>query len=398
MAGIELFGKEEKKEVNDVLDTGILFRYNFPNDRQGHWKAQTFEKELAEFVGAKHCHVCTSGSTAVSLALSSAGIGAGDEVIVPPFTYIATIEAVLLAGAIPVFAEIDETLCLSPEGIKAVITSKTKAVALVHMCGAMAYIEEIVQICKENNIILIEDTAQALGSTYKGKALGTFGKTGSFSFDFFKIITAGEGGAVISDDDQVYAYLHQGADHGHDHIGDNRGAEQHPILGFNYRLSELNAAVGLAQLRKLNQIIEEQRKHKKRLRDALNRYHQISFRDLPDPDGDSATFMSFFLTDEETTRKVVEAFKETGLDGVQYWYDNNFHYIKNWQHVKDLNSPAKLPIRFLDIPQDYQTLKLPKSDEIISRLISLVIKVNWPDDELNAYITKMSAALDKVLG
>jgi len=395
MAGIELFGQEEKKEVMDVLETGILFRYNFPNERKDHWKARTFEKEIADFVGAKHCHVCTSGSTAVTLALSSAGIGAGDEVIVPPFTYIATIEAVLLAGAVPVFAEIDETLCLSPQGIKDAISPNTKAVVLVHMCGAMAYIEDIAEICRVNNITLIEDTAQALGCSYKGKALGTFGKTGSFSFDFFKIITSGEGGAVITNDAQVYANLHQGADHGHDHIGDNRGAEQHPIIGFNYRLSELNAAVGLAQLRKLSYIIEQQRKHKKKLRDALIRFNQISFRDLPDADGDSATFLSFFLPDETATRKVVEAFKEVELDGVQYWYDNNFHYIKNWQHIKELKSAAKLPIEFFNAPQDYKTLKIPKSNEIISRLISLVIKVNWSDEELDAYISKMTGSLNK---
>jgi 8-amino-3,8-dideoxy-alpha-D-manno-octulosonate transaminase len=397
MAGMELFGAEERKEVNDVLETGILFRYNYDEERKGHWKTRDFEKELAEFVGVKHCHACTSGSTAVSIALASAGIGAGDEVIVPPFTFMATIEAVLTAGGIPVFAEIDDTLCLSPEGIKNVITSKTKAVLLVHMCGAMAKLDEIVSICEENNIVLIEDSAQALGCTYKGKPIGTFGKTASFSFDFFKIISCGEGGAAITNDTDIYNKMHPFADHGHNHEGNNRGAEEHPILGFNYRLGELNAAVGLAQVRKLPLILEQQKKNKKILKDALAKFKEVSFRNIPDEDGDSATFMNFFLPDEAATRKVVSALLEEGVGGVQYWYDNNYHYIKNWEHLKEMKTAAPLALQFMDVPQDYKTLQLPKSDAVVSRLISLVVKVDWPEDEKNDYIEKLNNALKKAL-
>jgi hypothetical protein len=140
MPGIELFGAEEKKEIMDVLETGILFRYNHDQQRNGHWKARTFESELARYHDVKYAHLTTSGTTADNLALASVGIGVGDEVIVPPFTFIAPVEAVLHAGAIPVFAEIDETLCLYPESIEAVITPNTKAVLLVHMCGSMAQI------------------------------------------------------------------------------------------------------------------------------------------------------------------------------------------------------------------------------------------------------------------
>ncbi|MBN2423562.1 MAG: DegT/DnrJ/EryC1/StrS family aminotransferase [Calditrichaceae bacterium] len=398
MAGIELFGQEEKKEVLDVLETGILFRYNHPKERMGHWKARQFEQELREFTNSKYCHMCSSGSTAIQLALSSAGVGAGDHVIVPPFTFIATIEAVINLGAIPVFAEMDETLCISPEGLRKAITPKTTAVALVHMLGSMAHLDEITKICRENNIMLIEDTAQALGGTYKGKSLGTFGITGSFSFDFFKIITAGEGGAVITDDKEVYENLHQGADHGHNHQGDNRGAEPHPIIGFNYRISELNAAVGLAQFRKIEFILAEQRKHKAMLKEAVAAFPQVKMRDLPDPEGDSATFLAFFLPDEVTARKVYQEFNKREVAGASYWYDNNFHYIKNWQHIKELRAPGKLAIEFFERPQDYRTMQLPESDHVMQRLVTLPIKVNWPQNEMETYIKNVKNALKAVLG
>src|SRR5690242_4577997 len=149
MPGTELFGAEEKKEINDVLETGILFRYNHEAQRNNIWKARDFENEVKKITGAKFAHAVSSGSTAVSTALAAAGIGAGDEVIVPPFTFIATIEAVLFVGALPVFAEIDETLCLSADGIKKAITPKTKAVCLVHMCGGMADMDSINKVVKE---------------------------------------------------------------------------------------------------------------------------------------------------------------------------------------------------------------------------------------------------------
>src|SRR5439155_15666461 len=150
---------------------------------------------------------------------------AGDEVIVPPFTFIATIEAVLLIGALPVFAEIDETLCLSASGIKKAITPKTKAICLVHMCGGMADMDSIMPVIRDNNLILVEDAGQAFASTHKGTAVGLFGKTGCYSFDFFKIATAGEGGVIVTNDEPCYRLAEYYSDHGHNHIGNSRGME-----------------------------------------------------------------------------------------------------------------------------------------------------------------------------
>jgi len=395
MPGFEIFGDEERKEVQDVLATGVLFRYGFDQARQGHWKAREFEAELTKRIGTKYCHLCSSGTAALSIALASCGIGAGDEVIVPPFTFIATIEAVLNAGAVPVFAEIDETLCLDPESIQRVITPNTKAILPVHMCGAMAQIDEIKSLCAQKGLILIEDACQALGSTYEGKFLGAFGQMGCFSFDPVKTVTCGEGGAIVTSDKELYTAADAYSDHGHDHLGSDRGLEGHPILGANYRISELNAAVGLAQLRKLNFILEKQRAHKKAIRDALSKFSEISFRKLPDKKGDSATFLSFFLPNESDARNVAGALGQAGVDSCFYWYDNNWHYIRQWYHLKKLQSAAKLPIKLLERCPDYEKVELPRSDQIMSRTISMLIKLSWTEEELGQRIEKIAGVIRK---
>jgi len=396
MPGTELFGAEEKKEVMDVLETGILFRYNHDKERKGHWKAKSFENELARYHGVRYAHVTSSGTTADNLALACCGIGVGDEVIVPPFTFIAPVEAVLQAGAIPVFAEIDETLCLYPAGIEAAITPRTKAVMLVHMCGSMAQVDKIAEVCKKHNLILIEDTAQALGASFKNQLLGTFGKVAVYSFDFFKIVTAGEGGAIITDDPHLYEIAAQHADHGHSHVGNNRGAEPHPVFGTNFRLSEIHAAIGLAQFRKLPYILEHQRRNKLKLEQTLSKFPQISFRKIPDKKGDSATFLDFFLKDEPTARKVLKVFDRFGI-GYAYWFDNNYHYFKNWDHIKKIKSAAPLAISLFKPSQNYASLSLPQSDKIMSRLISIQIRITWTEEEIKGLSEKIENALQEVL-
>lgn len=397
MPGTELFGAEERKEVNDVLETGILFRYNHEAQRKGIWKAREFEEEVRKITGAKYAHAVSSGSTAVSCALAAAGIGAGDEVIVPPFTYIATIEAVLFCGGLPVFAEIDETLCLSPEGIRNAITDKTKAVLLVHMCGGMARLDEIVALCKEHNLVLLEDAGQAFGASYKGTSVGLFGKCGSYSFDFFKIATAGEGGVFVTNDELCYKLADSYSDHGHDHIGDNRGMENHPILGFNFRISELHAAVGVAQTRRVPYILETNRKHKKYLTEELSKIDGVSFAELPDPSGDSATFLNILLPDSRIAERVVEDLRLNNIGGFNYWYVNMYHFINQWLHLKELKSAAPLTIHLLDKPQDYMNLSLPKSQEVIGRLISFGIRVTWTEQEIKTLASGIGKSIQKVL-
>jgi 8-amino-3,8-dideoxy-alpha-D-manno-octulosonate transaminase len=395
MPGFEIFGDEERKEVQDVLDTGVLFRYGFDQARQGHWKAKSFENRLVEYTNAKFAHLCSSGTAALSIALASCGIGAGDEVIVPPFTFVATFEALLFAGAVPVFSEIDETLCLDPDKIGSCLTTKTKAVLPVHMCGSMARIDELTDFCDKEGLILIEDACQALGGRYKGKSLGRFGSMGCFSFDPVKTITCGEGGAVITDDKDLYIKADAFADHGHDHLFEDRGLDDHPIIGTNYRISELNAAVGLAQIKKLDSIIETQRRNKELIKNAMGQFAEISFREIPDKEGDSASFLSFFLPDEARAREVIKDLGLAGVDASFYWYDNNWHYIRSWHHLKELKSAAKLPIEFFENTPDYSKTALPKSDSIMRRAISMLIKLAWTENEIEDRIQKISSVLKK---
>jgi len=399
MPGSELFGIEERREIDEVLETGVLFRFNHDVQRKGRWKALDFENEVKKITGAKFAHAVSSGSTAVSCALAAAGIGSGDQVIVPPFTYIASVEAVIFTGGIPIFAEIDETLCLSAEGIRKAITPDTKAVMLVHMCGQMANMDEILEVCKEHNLVLIEDCGQAFSATYKGIQVGLFGKTGCYSFDFFKIATAGEGGVLVTNDESCYKLADSYSDHGHDHITDSRGRgmEQHPVLGFNYRISELHAAVGVAQTRKVPHIREINRKYKKMLIDQLSGIPGLTFTAIPDESGDSATFLNLLLPDTDAAKRTVDTMTKDGIGGFNYWFTNMYHFINQWQHLKDLKSAAPLPIHHYVIPQDYNTLNLPISQEVVGRLISFGIRCTWTEDEVVALAGKIRSAVEKAL-
>jgi 8-amino-3,8-dideoxy-alpha-D-manno-octulosonate transaminase len=397
MPGVEFFGAEEQKEVNDVMQTGILFRYNHDQQRQGIWKAREFEAEVCKSTGAKYAHAVSSGSTAVATALAAAGVGAGDEVIVPPFTYVASVEAVLFVGGIPVFAEIDETLCLSAEGIRKALTSKTKAILMVHMCGGMADMDGIMEIVKEKNLVLVEDAGQAYGASYKGTKVGLFGKTGCYSFDFFKIATAGEGGVLVTNDEQAYRHADSYSDHGHDHIGNNRGMEQHPIIGFNYRISELHAAVGVAQARRVPEVIRLNRKNKSLFASLLADIPGVSFSKLADPEGDSATFLNILLPDTESAKEVVRIMNEQGVAGFNYWYINMYHFINQWDHIKQLKSASKLPIHLLGQSQDYKTLDLPKSQEVVGRLISFVVRCTWKEEEVRELASRVRVCIEEAL-
>jgi 8-amino-3,8-dideoxy-alpha-D-manno-octulosonate transaminase len=198
---------------------------------------------------------------------------------------------------------------------------------------------------------------------------------------------------VITDDPQLYNLAQAFSDHGHDHVGPDRGLEKHAILGTNFRISELNAAVGLAQLRKLDQMLNTQRRIKARIKEALAQVPGISFRQVPDPQGDSATFLNFFLPDEERARAAAKALAQAGVDSCFYWYDNHWHYLRQWQHIKTLSLPARLAIGLLPQKPDYTQIKLAQSDRIMGRLISLQIKLSWSETQIAQRIEKMVAVL-----
>ena len=385
MPGFEFFGDEERKEVNDVLETGILMRYGFDGPRKGIWKSKELEAAICKTFGTGYAQLTSSGTAALTTAMAALGIGAGDEVIMPAFTFVASFEAVLSMGAVPVLVDIDETLTLDPKAVKAAITPKTKCIMPVHMCGSMADLDALKTICDEHQIILLEDACQSIGGTYKGKHLGTIGHAGTFSFDFVKTITCGEGGVVMTNDQNVYTKCDAFTDHGHDHLGVDRGADLHPFLGYNFRISELHAAVGLAQIRKLDTFLAIQRKHNQILRSYMEQVPGISFRVVPDPSGDSASFLSWFLPSQAHTEKAIEALKAAGIfAGNFYWFANNWHYIKKWDHLKNVQSLYALNDAQQNALKKLQTIEFKASDSIMSRCVSTAISLVWTEEQVHA--------------
>lgn len=397
MPGFELFGDLERKEVNDVLETGVLMRYGFDGMRQGHYKAKELESELQNRLQVKQVQLVSSGTAAVSMALAVAGVGAGDEVIMPTFTFVASFEAIMKLGAIPVLVDIDDTLTLDINAVQQAITTKTKAIMPVHMCGSMANLEALQVICKQNNLLLIEDACQAIGGTYKGKSLGTIGDVGCFSFDYVKTVTCGEGGAVVTNNPEFYKNADHYSDHGHDHIGNDRGAETHPFLGYNFRISELNAAVGLAQVRRLPEFLSIQKNNYTVLRNALAHIPEITFRTVPDGGEESYSFLNFFLPDLEIAREASKALKEAGIDGCFHYYDNNWHYVRKWEHLKGLKSLYPLSNEIKEGLKYLQTKTFQQSDHYIGRNISCLIKLSWTEEEVKQRASKMVETINKVL-
>ena len=397
MPGFELFGDAERKELNDVLESGVLMRYGFDGMRNGHWKAKELEKELEKRFNIKHAQLTSSGTTALNTALAVMGVGAGDEVIMPSFTFVASFESIMTSGASPVIVEIDDTLTLDPKAVEAAITPRTKVIMPVHMCGSMADLNALKEICKRHNLLLLEDACQAFGGTYKGQMLGTIGDAGSFSFDFVKTITCGEGGALITNNDTYALLADQYTDHGHDHVGNDRGVESHDYMGTNYRISELHAAVGLGQIRRMDEFISIQRRNHRILREALSTIPEVSFRRIPDPEGDSCGFLNFFMPTAELSYKVVDAFKEFGIDAYWNYFDNNWHYIRKWDHLKEAKNLFPLSQHIKDTLKKLKNQKFPQSDDLISRNISCLIKLSWTEEEVKDRGSRMVQAIKSIL-
>ncbi len=389
MPGFELFGEMERAQVQHVLDSGVLMRYGFDTMRNGHWKALEFEKKLARRMQVKHAQLVSSGTAALTIALASAGVGAGDEVIMPTFTFVASFESVLALGAVPVLVDIDDTLTMDPLAVVKAITTKTKVIMVVHMCGSMAQLKELKTVCIDHNLLLLEDACQAIGGTYEGKPLGSYGDLGCFSFDYVKTITCGEGGGIISNNERFILNADRFSDHGHDHIGRDRGAEEHPCLGYNYRISELNAAVGVAQIDRLDDFLAIQKKNYSALRKALETIPGITFRRVPEMGVENYSFLNFFLPSEDIARKVHSALGEDGVDGCFHWYGNNWHYIKKWEHLKNLKSLGKLPREVLEQLPDYNMADFSQSDFWIGRNISCLIKLSWTDGQVRERAAKL---------
>lgn len=388
MPGFELIGQEEKKEIMDVMETGVLMRYGFDDQRKGGFKVRTFEEDFKAYVGAGYALGVTSGSAALKVCLSAMGVGPGDEVLVPAFTFLATYEAVLEVGAIPVMTDIDDSLNLDPDDIEKKLTPSTKAVIPVHMCGAPARIDRIVEIARKHKLLVLEDNAQSAGGSLNGKKLGTFGDMGIFSFDYYKTITTGEGGMLVTDSKELYLRADEYHDHGHDHNPKvSRAMEGRHILGFNYRMNEFQGAMGLAQLRKLDYIIAEQRKNKETIKKTLSGVKGLKFRNIPDPEGDTATFLAFNLLSAERTRKFHAGLTAAGVESI-YFYENKWHYVPNWEHFLAQSTANAKKYPFTDPSHKgtigYDRQSIPHAEDILSRTLIMPIQVRMPEEKLKS--------------
>jgi 8-amino-3,8-dideoxy-alpha-D-manno-octulosonate transaminase len=398
MPGYECFDHEEKKQIDEVMSTGVLMRYGFDTQRKGNWKAKELENKICETFQCNYAQLTSSGTAALNTAMVALGIGYGDEVIMPAFTFVASFEAIISVGAIPVLVDIDESLTLDPVAVKAAITSKTKCIMPVHMCGSMADMDALKSICAQHNIFLLEDACQSIGGTYKGKHLGTIGDAGTFSFDYVKTITCGEGGVVLTNSETVYNKCDAYTDHGHDHKGVDRGADLHPYVGYNYRISELHAAIGVAQIGKLKSFLAIQRKNHAILKSLLSTIPELTFRKIHDEEGDSCTFLSWFLPDSASASQVVAEMKSQNiLAGNFYWFENNWHYIRKWDHLTSnrfLNNQSEELSRQL---QQYSNKPFVASDAIMSRCISTAISLTWTEEQIKDKAEKILAVLKKIL-
>ncbi len=401
MPGYEWIGETEKEQINETLDTGILFRYEFKNERKGIYKVKEFEDKFADYTGAVYAHAVSSGTAALRVALAALGVGPGDEVITQGFTFIATFEAIIEAGAVPVPAEVDETLNLDPADFERKITDKTRAVIPVHMLGSPCRIQEIIEIARKHNIKVIEDTAQALGASVGGKKLGTWGDIGTFSFDFYKTITTGEGGMVISNDRDFYLRASEYADHGHDHNPEvGRAMEGRRFLGFNYRMTEMQGAIGLAQIGKLDDMLQRQQQNQELIRETLESNENITMRALPEKGRDSYTHVCFFLPDAEKAAKFQTALADKGVAAI-YFKNNFWHFLPNWEHVLEKKTawPGPCPFGGAIYGKDIQYSRdmLPQSSELLSRLVVMPVFLQMDEEKIRSIVMELQATAEEIL-
>ncbi len=387
MPGFEIFGEEEKKEIMDVLNTGVLFRYEFNEQRKGVFKVRQFEEKFAAYCGSAHAQAVTSGTAALKVALKALGVGPGDEVVTQGFTFVATWEAILEVGALPVFTEIDTTLNMDPEDLKRKISPQTKCIIPVHMLGAPAKIETIVTIAAEHGIPVLEDTAQAAGCRIRGRHVGSFGTCGTFSFDSVKTITTGEGGMIITDDVELWRSMSEYQDHGHDHKVNPgaRGGEGRRFIGFNYRMMELQGAIGLAQLAKLDDMVSAQQKNKSVIKETAAGIPGVTFRELIDESGDSATFFAFTLQDKEHCRRVNESLKKDGQGAINF-AENTWHFYPRWEHLLGGKTLTRGGYPFAEPGGKrrivYDPLVLPQSSSLLERTLVYPVSIKMSDEKL----------------
>jgi len=358
--GKEWIGQEERDAVLAVVESGHLFRYGRPDDPAFKRAVYTFEQELAALCGVKHALATTSGSASLVASLLALGLSPGDEVIVPAYTFVATYSSIIFTGAVPVLAEIDESLNLDPGDVERRITPRTKAIMPVHMLGNPCDMDPILEVARRHGLDVIEDACQAAGASYRGRRVGSLGRIGAFSLNIFKTITAGDGGAVVTDDTELYERAFAAHDQGHrpNRTGVEVGARS--LLGLNFRMNELTGAVALAQLRKIDRLLATLRAKKARFKERIADVAGVRFRKLPDPEGECATLCTVLFDDAQRAGGVAERLGTTTVDR------SGWHVYANMEHVNRWLAERGRP---------HGKGAYPRTDEILERAINLSVGV-----------------------
>jgi 8-amino-3,8-dideoxy-alpha-D-manno-octulosonate transaminase len=385
MPGFELMGAEEKANLIEIFETsnGVMFPHGFDALRNGRYRVREFEKKFREKLNIKHAQAVTSGTVAQLVAMHAMGIKPGDEVITQSFTFVATVEAILALGAVPVIVDIDDTYNMDPVAMENAITDKTKLIVPVHMLGNPASMDEIMANAARYKMPVLEDSCEALGATYKGQWAGTIGEVGIFSLDFGKTITTGEGGMIITNDDAVFKYAKEYHDHGHEsNPAFPRGKDTRTIYGMNYRMNEMQGAVGMAQLEKLDYIVAKNRENKTILKNGILN-DKIQFRRLTDAAGDLADTLIFNFENTDLTGRFVKAYYEAGYGTKNVPDAIDWHFAGTWNQM------------FSDVPayRDSWSTVWAKSAALLNRSVAIPVMVKSTHEDLE----KQIAAINRIL-
>lgn len=380
--GIVEVGDLEKEYVMQALDGDTLFRFHAKNSF-----AARLEAYYQDRLGVPYTLAVNSGTSALICAVAAAGAGPGDEVIVPAYTYIATAAAVVSVGAVPVIVECDDTLNMDPQAFEAAITPYTKAVIAVHMRGVMAQMNEIVEIARKHNVIVIEDVAQANGGTYFGKQLGSLGDFGCFSLQSFKIITAGEGGLVATHDKQWISRARFKHDAGYQ-FWDDEHNKVPAFAGENFRMSEINGALAFAQVQKFDELLTKLRTNKKRIVDGLKGVEGIQLQRVVDPEGDCSICLNFFVETPELAQKFSDALSAEGIPNGTL-FNGGFadrHIYRHWDSILEKRAASPVtPWNCKDYKGNVQYSKdmCPKTLDYLGRAISIYLNQNMQEEDSN---------------
>ncbi len=374
-------GQEEVDELKKVIEGGTLFRVGSP-----YLAVENFEKEWAGTIGADYALCVNGGTSALIGGLVGLGIGPGDEVIVPGYTFMASAIAVLAVGAIPVIAETDGTLTIDPESVEDRISEHTRAIMPVHMMGFPSDMEQLTEIATRHDLLILEDACQADGGSYKGRRLGTWGDAGAFSFNDFKIITAGDAGCVVTDKREVYEralIYHDGGASFRPYAED---LSTPPFIGVQNRVGELIGAVLRAQLRRLDGILADLRRVKKQFSSILKENSSLQFIESNDPEGDCGTTVGLRFPDETTARTFAGA---GGVNG-NLPIDTGKHVYVNWEPILEKRGAHHPALNPFNLPQnaglnmEYSKDMCPQTLEILKTTVFIPMNPDWTPQELEA--------------